>query len=294
MDKEVKKTAVKQYLKYFIVWFVILGIVLVIAGGIIIGNKMKDTPGRGNHQAPAERVYDYAEVLTAEEEELLRQQIAICEKKARMDIIVVTINEDVESQGYWERVMNARADDFYDLNNYGYDKIHGDGTLLLDNYYPGQMGTVTSTCGAVFEEFGVYDNDLVLDAVYRYIDSDPYRAYKAFVTKSTELIVESRRPLSSYFFVWLLVLIIPAVIAGIFAMVKLNPPKAKDTTVPSTYVQGGQGRMNVSTDSFIRNNVVKTRIQTSSSGGGGSYSSGRGGARVSRSGVRHGGGSRRR
>lgn len=288
MDKEMKREALGQYLKYFAVWFLILGIALVF---FIVSAVKKADVGRTNDQAPNERVYDYAEVLTHEEEELLRAYIAECQDKARMDIIVVTIKEDVQSQGYWETVMNGKADDFYDYNSYGYNKVYGDGILLLDNYYEGQMGTVTSTCGAVYEAFGDYENDLILDAVYRYIETDPYEAYRAFVSESTSLMRQHRHPISGNFIFVVLALVIPPIVAAIFAVVKMNPRKAKDTTKPNTYVQGGQGRMNVSTDNFIRNNVVKVRIQTESSGG---SSGGRGGSRTSSSGVRHGGGSRRR
>lgn len=288
MDKEMKREALGQYLKYFAVWFVILGIALVF---FIVSAVKKADVGRTNDQAPAERVYDYAEVLTHEEEELLRAYIVECQDKARMDIIVVTIKEDVQSQGYWETVMNGKADDFYDYNSYGYNKVYGDGILLLDNYYEGQMGTVTSTCGAVYEAFGDYENDLILDAVYRYIETDPYEAYRAFVSESTSLMRQHRHPISGNFIFVVLALVIPPIVAAIFAVVKMNPRKAKDTTKTNTYVQGGQGRMNVSTDNFIRNNVVKVRIQTESSGG---SSGGRGGSRTSSSGVRHGGGSRRR
>ncbi len=288
MNKEMKREALGQYLKYFAVWFVILGIALVF---FIVSAVKKADVGRTNEKAPAERVYDYAEVLTFEEEEQLRAYIAECQDKARMDIIVVTIKEDVQSQGYWETVMNGKADDFYDYNSYGYNKVYGDGILLLDNYYEGQMGTVTSTCGAVYEAFGDYENDLILDAVYRYIETDPYEAYRAFVSESTSLMRQHRNPISGNFIFVVLALVIPPIVAAIFAVVKMNPRKAKDTTKPNTYVQGGQGRMNVSTDNFIRNNVVKVRIQTESSGG---SSGGRGGSRTSSSGVRHGGGSRRR
>ncbi len=287
MDKEIRSLAIRQYLKYFVVWFIALAVALVFLGVMKLGRKDAAGAGRTNHQAPKERVYDLADVLTAEEEENLRQYIAVCEDEARMDIVVVTINEDIEANGYWESSMYTRADDFYDFNSYGYDEVYGDGILLLDNYYEGQKGSVTSTCADVYRAFGDYENDRILDAVYEYIEDDPYLAYRAFVSESTKLMKQHRNPVAGNVLFLILVFLIPIIVAGIFIAVKLNPKKAKDTTVASTYVPGGQGKMYVSTDNFIRKNVVKTKIETSSSSGGG-------GGRTSRSGVRHGGGSRRR
>ncbi len=285
MDKEIRREAIGQYLKYFAFWFIIMALVLVFFGFMKLGKK---ETVRTNMQAPVERVYDYADVLTNEEEDKLRTYIAECEKEAKMDIIVVTINEDVQSKGYWESAMNSRADDFYDHNSYGYNKVHGDGILLLDNYYEGQMGSVTSTCAAVYEAFGDYENDRVLDAVYAYIEDDPYLAYRAFVSESTKLMKQHRNPISGNFIILILVFLIPIIVSVVFVVTKLKTKKAKDTTKPNTYVPGGQGQINASTDNFIRKNLVKTKIETSSG------NSGRGGGRTSSSGVRHGGGSRRR
>ncbi len=287
--------AVKQYFKYFMGLFIALGAALVIFIVTLLG---RDSAERSNHNAPAERVYDYAEVLSDEEEEKLRSYIAECEQKARIDIIVVTINEDVESQGDWESVMEARADDFYDHNSYGFDKVYGDGILLLDNYFEGQMGTVTSTCGRVFEEFGYYENEKVLDAVYDYIETDPYRAYRAFVSTSTNLMTASEMSVLNNLAPGLLfmALICPPIVTLIFGFAKVRQPKAKKTTQPGTYLADSSVQMNVNTDTFLRENTVSRRIETSSGSSSStrSRSGGGGGARRSSSGVRHGGGSRRR
>ena len=51
---------------------------------------------RGNSQDPTERVFDYADMLTDEEEQNLREYIAECEEKIQADIVIVTISESVE------------------------------------------------------------------------------------------------------------------------------------------------------------------------------------------------------
>lgn len=291
MDKEIKLEARKQYLRYFRVWFIIVGILAVIFG-VVAAVGLLGSKNRGNNSAPAERVYDYADVLTAEEEQKLREHITKCEARYKIDLVLVTINEDVESQGYWDTVMMNKADDFYDLNNYGYNKIHGDGALLLDNWYEdengSQKGSWLSTCGTVEWSMDNYDIDRVLDEVYYEVEDNPYRAYKAYIDTTCSIVSSS----TSIKIPGIIILGAPLVIALIYAFIYLHQTPAKDTTTAKTYVEGGKPVMNVQSDDFIRKNVVTRRIETSSGGGGGR--SGGGGHHVSRSGVSHGGGGRRR
>ena len=62
----------------------------------------------------------------------------------------------------WSTAMRDLADNFYDYNNFGYDKVHGNGVLLLDNAYEGQKGSWLSTCGNVYDYFGDYEIDQAL------------------------------------------------------------------------------------------------------------------------------------
>ncbi len=290
MNKEIRREAGKQYLKYFRIWFIALGILAVVFLALKGASTLKPGVGRGNNAAPAERVFDNADVLTDEEEQKLRDYIAECEEKYHIDLVLVTINQDVESLGYWDTVMMNQADDFYDQNNYGYNKIHGDGALLLDNWYEdeygSQAGSWLSTCGSVYNKMGNYEINQVVDAVYDRVESNPYAAYKAYIDTTCEIMNSGSLKLP-----WLLILIAPIVIAVIYASAHLVQSKAKDTTTAKTYVENGKYTVTDSRDDFIRKNVVSRRIETSSSGG---VRSGGGGGHRSGGGVRHGGGGRRR
>lgn len=290
MDKEIKREARKQYLHYFRVWFTIIGVlavVFVVTGvlQVLIPSKV-----RTNHEAPKERVYDYAEVLTDEEEENLRDYIAIQEEKYHVDLVLVTIKEDVKSSGNWDTVMMKKADDFWDNNNYGYNKgFKGDGALLLDNSYEGQKGCWLSTSGRVYEGFSENDISRVRNAVNALADDNPYEAYKAYVDTACSLMIIQVPGL--------VVFVLPLVIAGIYLIAHMQQKPARDTTTTTTYVAGGRPVMRASSDDFLRKNVTSRRIETSSGGGSsshGSSSSGRGGSHVSSSGARHGGGGGRR
>jgi len=296
MENDFKKEARKQYFHYFRIWFIIMGVTAVIAVVVTAAGLLSEKVHRENDEADTRRVFDYAEVLTDAEEEKLRDSIAEYEDKYHLDIVVVTMNENVGEQGYWDSVMMNTADDFYDNGNYGYDKVHGDGILLLDNWYEdengSQKGTWLSTCGNVYEDFSTYDINDVLDEVDRFIESSPYEAYRAAVRKACEIYDKHENGHRLYIPIWLIVLG-PVIISLVFAMTKLKQTPAKDTTNANLYVAGGSRKMNVQADNYIRKTVTSTRINTETSGRSGG-SGGHGGSHVSRSGVSHGGGGRRR
>ena len=275
MEKDIKREALRQYFKYFKIWFIIAGILAVITIGAAVVHALTPKPVRGNSQEPTERVYDYADVLTDEEEQSLREYIAECEEKIQADIVIVTISESVEydlqnpglAEAFhakevgstdWSTAMRDLADNFYDYNNYGYNKVHGNGVLLLDNSYEGQKGSWLSTCGNVYDYFGDYEIDQALYAVDDYIDESPYKAYKNCISYVTRTMEESQESMPMTFAPWILVGLVVALI-------------------------------------YLRKNVVTRRIETSSSSGGSSHhSGGHGGSHRSSSGVSHGGGGHRR
>ena len=293
-----------QYLKHFRVLFIIIGVLLTIFLAEIAIVTMKNNRPRGNIGAPRERVYDYANVLTNEEEERLRSQIAGAEKRIRMDIVIVTIDQSVEgwdaaelygyNSPYWEVNMEAIADDFWDDNGYGYNKsFEGDGVLLLHNWYPGQNGEHLSTSGKAERELNTYEIDRILNRVDRYYENNPYKAYSEFIdVLESELHQRGRAPLP-----WLLVILVPIIVTIGYSRTNMSQYKQKDTTPVNAYVLGGNPIMKGQRDEFIRKSVTSRRIETSSGGGGsrGGHSGGGGGGghHHSSSGASHGGGSHR-
>ena len=298
MEKDFKKEAKRQYLHHFRFWFVGIGILAAVCAVLgVVRRGGKEVP-RTNLNAPAERVYDYADILTDQEEENLRRHIAETEKSLGIDIVLVTIDYSVEGKeameqhglqsADWERNMRDIADDFWDRNQYGYNKgFEGDGVLLLHNWYPGQNGEHLSTSGKVERAFSMGDINRVLDAVDAYYDTNPYKAYKAYIDEVKRLMGGALPSIP-----WAVVIFGPVVVAAVYGVGNLNQRKAEKTTGVNTYVAGGKPQLKDSTDTFIRKSVVTRIIET----GGGSARSGGGGGgghHYSRSGASHGGGSRR-
>lgn len=306
MDKEIRKEAIGKYLRYFRIWFIVIGIMAVVLLGTLAYKMMQRNIPRKNTSAPNERVYDYADVLTDKEEEDLRTAIAEAEKQSHSDIIIVTLNEPMGvTDSDWEWNMMNYADDFYDNGKYGWNKAYGDGALLIDNWYEdaegSQKGSWISTSGKMEDIIGRWEEEKVLDDMYEYIDSSPYKAYHAAVIRLRDF-GKYRAASGGYgeenpISVGLLgALVISTIAALCYLAANLMQAKAKDTTVAGIYVENGVPTVNSGTDEFIRKSVVSHRIESGSRGGGGSSHRGGGshGHHTSRGGHSHGGGGRRR
>lgn len=309
---DVKTQARKQYLNYFKVWFIILAVLIFMCGVKLIINltKKEEVVERTNLNAPDERVYDEADVLSDEEEEKLCKLIAEVEAKIHCDIVLRTIDqpaegrEAVEKYGYrqndWEFNMVDMADDFFDYGGFGYDDVAYSGALILDNWYEDQEGTTLSTSGAVYEKFGDYENHAVVDEIYYALKQgkSAYKAYVAGIKKIEALMLDEEQVVTiSMSSIVLTALILPIIVAGIFVAVHMKSKEGVVTTTNNTYVTGSP-KMNRINDDFVRKSVSTRVIQSSSSttsrSSSGSRSSGRGGSHRSSSGRSHGGASRRR
>lgn len=303
MNKELKKEARKQYLHYFRIWFIVVGVLLGLTVAVGILHAVRGGRTRTNTAAPAERVFDFAEILTEEEEEKLRRYIARKEAEYGADFVIVTFSRAVEGEeaqeqyGYrsedWEQNMTDIADDFWDKSAFGFNKgVEGDGSILIDNRYPGQRGEWLSTSGRVEAALSAYDVERVLYAVDDYYDSNPCKAYLSYIDEVCGYLDGGARiHVSGIYYVG--AFFASAIVALAYGASHLGKNRAGHTVAVNAYVVGGKPVMRNSGDDLIRKNVVKRHIQRESSGGGGSRSSGGGGHHVSRSGASHGGGGHR-
>ena len=82
MEKDIKREALRQYFKYFKIWFIIAGILAVITIGAAVVHALTPKPVRGNSQEPTERVYDYADMLT--DEKRIRAVFRLRSKNSRI------------------------------------------------------------------------------------------------------------------------------------------------------------------------------------------------------------------
>lgn len=265
--------------------------------------------GRANTQCTTEdRVFDYAEVLSDQEEEDLRSLIAKYEERTRCDIVLVTLNESLQDyqpagSGYVsmyspEDWIRAYADDFWDTHYFGYNTgVEGDGVILVDDWYrepyDGKMHTWLSSSGAAYERLSSSDIDSILDDVYEDIESDPFKAYSAYVTSFSRMMTSGTASSGPVIVIGWYTVLFPFLLALAVLLYFWRSRKGKITTDENTYINrtaDGRGVQALqSRDLFLHSHVTRQRIVRSEDhggGGGGGY----GGGHMSSGGAMHGGG----
>lgn len=292
----------KLYFRYFRIWMILAAVGVLAFGGMKLAHKNDEAtvlPPRNNEKAPAQRVYDFAEVLTSSEEKDLERLIAECEEKCRCDLVLVTIDQEVgESDAQWNESMVNIADDFYDQNAFGFDQPYGDGALLLDNWYhagqsDSQAGAWLSTSGKLEYAIGASEERAVFQAFDDGMEYSAHDGYANAIKKITQIGMGDSAK-ESYQFPWVMVLIVPTVVALIYACVNMHQAPGVDTTTATTYVPGGKPIMKSRRDDFLRKTVSKVKIETESSSGSRSSGGGSYGHHTSSGGHSHGGGGHRR
>lgn len=293
----------KQYVRYFNWVFVCVGVLAAIYGGILLKHSNADAGPRSNGEClTEERVFDYGEVLSKGEEDKLRKLIAKRERQTGCDIVLVTLNESLkeyakerEGDVPYEEFVRVYAEEFYDENGFGYNEPIGDGVLLVDNWYredDGRVYTWFCAVGAADKKYNSYGIHHLLDNVYRYVEKNPYRAYKAYINECYHDM--TGRGMNTSYISHPVLLPFGVALAGMFFYVFIHwqSRKGKKTVVAAAYVNGGKPRINKKEDVFLNKMVTKRHIQSSGRSNGGS-----GGSRSDGShghGGRHGGGGHHR
>lgn len=287
----------KKYFHYFRVWFIVLAALLVVYGAMAAGSVLTKKERTNTECLTTQRVFDYGDILTDEEEEKLEALISKVEKKVEIDIVLVVLNESLEeyaaSMGADVPISNyvkVYAEDFLCKNHFGYDiptegewdrpVQDGDAVILVDNWYresDGKVYTWFSAFGTIYDEYGYNKIDRVLDAVYKYIETNPYKAYRAYI-KQIERDNKGHFSFESEGAI-LLILGMSFVAAIIYIVINMKPNVGKKTVNANTYVPAGNVKMRSKQDEFLRKHVTTRVIQSSSSSGGRGGHSGGGGSR---------------
>ena len=144
---------------------------------------------RENEETFSERIWDYAGLLDADSKDYLFGMIAQAEIETGCDIVLVIINESLfEKYGVteytdenWQACMEQYANDFYAENGYGFNKVGGDGIILVDNWYDGESGMYIETYGKMADICTLDKIDVLLDRLTVTVVQNPARAYWTFV-----------------------------------------------------------------------------------------------------------------
>lgn len=283
----------REYFRYFKWMYIVLGVTASLWGILSVGHwgisRLFYHERTNQSYVTQERVFDYGDVLTDREEEKLRRLIAKREEQTGCDIVLITLQEslkeyarEIEPNAPYGQFVRIYAEQFYEENHFGYDKPNGDGILLVDNWYredDGHIYTWLCTTGRVKDKYSDAAVNHILDNVYRYVESDPYRAYKTYINDFYHdmLGIQIFHTYVPGFVPW----VIGLISAAVFVVCNGKSRKGVKTTTALTYTGGVQPQFRVRQDRFLRKSVVSRKIETNSSHGGG-HSGGGGGS--------HGGG----
>lgn len=251
----------------------------------------------------SEKIYDFANILSETEEELLYDEIMKFINKYDTELIFVTVNM---AYSYDEKNEEYAAD-FYDYNDFGIDFDNYDGILLLRNAYVNDPYYDMYTFGEAQLYFDQNRYDDILDGIYYNFKSKIYfTGYMNFINyinyyyeqgtayNQNEYYVDDMGYIRQYFVPPLGVSFFGAGIMtlGILTYLTKKNKMVKKASVARDYLDKNSIVFTNKEDIFLTSSTVR-HVHTSSSGGsgrssgGGSRSASSGGGH-SRGGGRHG------
>lgn len=251
----------------------------------------------------SEKIYDFSDILTDEEEELLKTQIDKFIEDNNMDMVIVT-----DSFAYsYDKKNEEYADDFYDYNDFGLDIQYYSGVLLLRNTYSLDPYYHMSTSGKA----QLYLNDsrinYILDNIYDDIHAGRYyEGFSKWIAYTDNYVKQGmpstagnyyldsngnmHRAKLKYHAPWGIAFIAGIVVALTIILIMVAKNKmVKKARKASEYLDQGSINITKREDTFLRSHTTSYTVSSSSGGGhgGGGHSFHSGS-----SGFSHGGGGR--
>ena len=248
------------------------------------------------------KIYDFADILTDQEEKYLYAMIQEFINKTNMDMVILTdeLTYTYDSQN------ETHATDFYDYNDFGLDFANYSGVLLYRNAYSLDPYYNVYTFGEAQLYFDFDRCEDMLDAIYTNMRSGAYlSAFEGFIKSFTDYynkgIPSSMKDYAvdnfgylykKYRYPWLSSLIVSAIVALIYARVFIGRNKmVKKAREAESYLQDEDVDIYRKVDQYLRSSTTSyTTSSSSGSGGGGGFSSSSGSSGMGHSsgGGRHG------
>lgn len=236
-----------------------------------------------------EKIYDFAELLTEEEEKQLYDKVKEFIANTNLDLAIVTINTNVKdsTQDY--------ADDFYDYNDFSIDGL----AFVIDMQ---NRIFYISTAGKAMLYYDDYRIEYILSALDQEMYNHEYfNACNTLISQLTEYYNHGFSDNADKYVVigtqiyrktpYLLLSIIAVVSAIIGTLIlALRNKKIKLATNSNDYFDNKSFEITKDTKEFISSNTSRVYIPPADSGGGGSSG---GGFHSGSSGASHGGGGHR-
>ena len=242
-----------------------------------------------------DKVYDFANLLSDEDEDKLYQVVTNFINLSNYDLALVTTNENPKDSEV------EYADDFYDYNMFGKNETR-DGLLILIDMYNRRV--YVSTTGYAIKMYDDTRIDKIIDAGYLELkNADYYNCLNNMVLETLNLfnsgypesnnemlINENGDPYFLKYISYPLVIVISSLVTLIVSLICYFKTRLKIKRANAfSYLK--KRDLTTKTDKLVNSTVTHTRIVSSSSGSGGG-SSGGSSFHSSSSGSSHGGGGR--
>lgn len=123
-----------------------------------------------------EKIYDFANLFTDEEEKLIYEKVISYIDKHDMDMVIVTIDDNNKYSA------KEYAIDFYDYNYFGINKTYDGLLLLIDMDTREVYINTTGEAQLIYDDYRI--NDILDDLVYYLSSSNYYQAASNFISSS--------------------------------------------------------------------------------------------------------------
>ena len=242
-----------------------------------------------------DKVYDFSDILTTEEEDSIRQLFNEYSEKYKLDIVFVSYNlpYTVDNDNLYF------ADDFFRFNDFGLDYDHNDGILIFRNTYASDpFYTVISEGDAQLYMSGSRLSDIE-DAIYSDFKGGHYLTGIKYVLNKIEYyhdkpikgkVVDEYGDLHNEWYPhWGVYTLVGFIVGLIYMLVGLGKHHmVKKAKAAQEYLVKDSLNLTEKQDIFLRSHTSSYTVSSSSGGGGGGHYSGHSGGGFSSGGGRHG------
>lgn len=248
----------------------------------------------------SEKIYDYADILTEEQEKVIKEKIDEFITTTKMDMVIVVPDfkyySDSENEDY--------AANFYDYNDFGIDFPKYSGVVFLRNDNLSDRYYNIYTFGNAQLYFDYDRLETILDDIYYSISNGNYvQGFSDYIDAMTAYYKDGisskmkdyRVNDNGYLYKiyktpWAIVTIVSTIITFIIMLILVNKNKmVKKASTASDYFDKKSFKITNFQDKFISSHTSSYTVSSSSgSGGGGGSHSGSSGGGHSGGGGRHG------
>ncbi len=251
----------------------------------------------------SEKIYDYSDILTDEEEKEIYKEIDEFIKKTNIDMVFVSVDLPYQS----DKTNEDFAADFYDYNDFGIDFKNYSGILLLRNTYEEDPYFNIYTFGDAQLYFSFNRLENTLDSIYDDFHSGRYYdGIDIFIKKMTSYynsgianemkeyeVNEDGYLYKAYRIPYIPVILISGALTFIVMFILVKKNKMVSTATKATeYLDKSSINYTNKQDNFITSHTSSYVMSSSSGGGGGGgsfhSSGGSSGGGHSSGGGRHG------